>query len=88
LERVNWFKSVFDDGRYYIEVQDHGLPEQHRINPILKRLSEQTGVPLVATNDIHYINQDDANAQDILLCIGTNSKNNDADRCAFPQNSI
>ncbi|MFA6840374.1 MAG: DNA polymerase III subunit alpha [Sphaerochaetaceae bacterium] len=84
LERVNWFKSVFDDGRYYIEVQDHGLPEQHRINPILKRLSEQTGVPLVATNDIHYINQDDANAQDILLCIGTNSKKNDADRMRFP----
>jgi DNA polymerase-3 subunit alpha len=84
VERANWFKSVFDDGRYYIEVQDHGMEDQHRINPLLKQLAEETGIPLVATNDIHYINQDDANAQDILLCIGTNSKKNDADRMRFP----
>ncbi len=83
-ERALWFKSVFDDGRYYIEVQDHNLPEQRRINPLLQQLAQETDLPLVATNDIHYIWKEDANAQDLLLCIGTNSKKNDPNRMRFP----
>lgn len=83
VERARWFASVFDNGRYYIEVQDHGIPEQKRINPLLKRLSQETGIPLVATNDIHYINRSDANAHDLLLCVGTNSKKNDENRMRF-----
>ena len=83
-ERALWFSSVFDDGRYYLEMQDHGLAEQKRTNPILKKLSDETGIPLVCTNDIHYIEKSDANAQDLLLCIGTNSKKNDPDRMRFP----
>ena len=83
-ERALWFSSVFDDGRYYLELQDHNLAEQKRTNPLLKQLSDETGIPLVCTNDIHYIDQSDANAQDLLLCVGTNSKKNDPDRMRFP----
>ncbi len=83
-QRALWFASVFDDGRYYLEMQDHNLPEQKRTNPLLKQLSEETGIPLVCTNDIHYIEKDDANAHDLLLCVGTNSKKNDPDRMRFP----
>ncbi len=83
-ERALWFSSVFDDGRYYLEMQDHGLTEQKKTNPLLKKLSDDTGIPLVCTNDIHYIEKSDANAQDLLLCIGTNSKKNDPDRMRFP----
>lgn len=83
-ERALWFAKVFDDGRYYLEMQDHSLPEQKRTNPMLKALSDETGIPLVCTNDIHYIEQSDANAQDLLLCVGTNAKKNDPDRMRFP----
>ncbi|MFA6732612.1 MAG: DNA polymerase III subunit alpha, partial [Sphaerochaeta sp.] len=83
-ERALWFSSVFDDGRYFLELQDHNLAEQKRTNPLLKQLSDETGIPLVCTNDIHYIDKSDANAQDLLLCVGTNSKKNDPDRMRFP----
>ncbi|MDY0303403.1 MAG: DNA polymerase III subunit alpha [Sphaerochaeta sp.] len=86
--RALWFSSIFDDGRYYLEVQDHGLPEQKRTNPLLKKLSDETGIPLVCTNDIHYIDQSDANAHDLLLCVGTNSKKNDPDRMRFPNDQF
>lgn len=79
-----WYASVFDGGRYYLELQDHGLPEQKTVNQGLLRLSQETGIPLVATNDIHYIEKSDANAHDILLCIGTAQKKNDTERMRFP----
>jgi len=82
--RALWFKSVFDDGRFYLEMQDHNLPEQKQTNPLLVKIHEETGIPLVCTNDIHYIEKDDAEAQDILLCIGTNSKRDDPSRLRFP----
>ena len=83
-KRALWFNSVFDNERYYLELQDHGLPEQKKTNPLLVKLHEETGIPLVCTNDIHYINQEDAQAQDVLLCIGTNSKIDDPNRMRFP----
>ena len=86
--RALWFSSVFDDGRYYLELQDHGLEEQKRTNPLLKRLSDETGIPLVATNDIHYIEQSDANAHDLLLCVGTNAKKHDPNRMRFPNDQF
>ena len=58
-------------GNYYLEIQDHGIPEQRQILPDLYRLSEETGIPLVATNDAHYIRREDAVAQDVLMCIQT-----------------
>ncbi|MCH3907411.1 MAG: DNA polymerase III subunit alpha [Sphaerochaeta sp.] len=86
--RALWFNSVFDDGRYYLEMQDHGLEEQKLTNPLLVKLHEETGIPLVCTNDIHYIEKDDAEAQDILLCIGTNSKRDDPNRMRFPSSEF
>ena len=67
-----WYAAVFGEGNYYIELQDHSLPEQKRINPMLLELSAQTGIPTVATNDVHYIEKEDAFVQNVLLCIQTN----------------
>ena len=82
-KRVAWFKKIFP-GRYYIELQDHGLVEQKYTNPILVELAHEMDVPIICTNDIHYIEKEDANAQDTLLCIGTNSKKNEENRMRFP----
>ena len=86
-ERAAWFKSVFGD-RYYLELQDHGLEEQKRTNPMLVRLSKELDIPLVCTNDIHYISREDANAQDTLLCIGTNARKSDEKRMRFPNDNF
>ena len=67
-----WYESVFGKGNYYLELQDHALAEQRKIYPQLVQLSEETGIPLVATNDVHYIKQEDAFVQNVLLCIQTN----------------
>ena len=82
-ERIQWFKDVFGD-RYYIELQDHGLIEQKYTNPILVKLAHEMDVPLVCTNDIHYIDKEDWNAQDTLLCIGTGAKKLEENRMKFP----
>lgn len=82
-ERALFYASIFDDNRLYLELQDHGLEKEKRVNPLLVRLARETGIPLVATNDIHYIESSDANAHDILLCIGTNKKKSDQDRIRF-----
>lgn len=67
-----WYQSVFGKDNYYLEIQNHGLDEQLRINPDLIKLSNETGIPLVATNDAHYINKDDSKMQQVLICIQTN----------------
>ncbi len=82
-ERVKWFKKTFP-GRYYIELQDHGLEEQKYTNPILAELAREMDVPVICTNDIHYIEKEDANAHDTLLCIGTISKKREENRMRFP----
>ncbi len=65
------YNSIFGQGNYYIEIQDHGMAEQKRILPLLVRLSDETGIPLVATNDAHYISKSDALMQRVLNCITT-----------------
>ncbi len=67
-----WYNSVFGQGNYYLEMQNHGIREQLEILPKLKRLSDETGIPLVATNDVHYVNKEDAKTQKVLICIQTN----------------
>ena len=67
-----WYNSVFGEGNYYLELQDHGLPEQKIVLDGLKRLHGETGIPLVATNDVHYVEKDDAEIQQVLICIATN----------------
>ncbi len=81
--RALWYNSVFNDGRYYLELQDHNLEEQKRTNPLLAQISKETGIPLVCTNDIHYIEDTDWEAQDVLLCIGTGAKLSDEKRMRF-----
>lgn len=82
-QRAIEYSSIFDDKRYYLELQDHFIPIQKQVNRDLAKISRETGIPVVATNDIHYIEASDANAQDIALCIGTNRKKNDTNRMRF-----
>lgn len=67
-----WYKNVFGEGKYFLEIQNHGLREQLEIIPDLIRLSEETQIPLVATNDAHYLTKEDASVQQVLICIQTN----------------
>ena len=77
------YNSIFGQGNYYIEVQNHDIDEQKRILPLLYRLSEETGIPLAASNDAHYTEKSDSKIQDILLCIQTKKTLSDADRMSF-----
>ncbi len=77
------YDAVFGRGNYYLELQDHGIPEQKKVNQGLLRISEKTGIPVVATNDLHYVNKDEAESQEILICIGTQKKLSDANRLVF-----
>lgn len=67
-----WYNNLFGQGNYYIEIQDHGLSEQLQINPLLIQLSQETGIPLAATNDTHYVEREDSRVQQVLICIQTN----------------
>lgn len=72
--------EIFGKDRFYIELQDHGIREQLEVNKALIPLAAELGLPLVATNDVHYCNQDDAAAQEILVCVQTNTTLNDTKR--------
>jgi DNA polymerase-3 subunit alpha len=78
LEYAGTFDAV------YLEMQDHGIPDQRRVNEGLRRLHKETGLPLVATNDSHYTARSDARMHDVLLCIGTGKFYNDPKRMKFP----
>ena len=78
-----WYNDLFGQGNYYIELQDHGLEEDEVVLPQLIKLSRETGIPLAATNDAHYIRKDDAKMQSILLCIQTGKTIADADKMEF-----
>ncbi len=73
---------------FYLEMQDQGLEEEIKVNKGLKLLSKELDIKLVATNDVHYINRDDAKAHDVLLCIGTKSNLSDPDRMQFPNDQF
>jgi len=83
-----WFKEVFGPNRYYLEIQDAGLEEQAMCNPQLASIAKQLGLRLAATNDIHYLDRDDHEAHDILLCINTGRFESDEDRLRFPNNEF
>ncbi|MDW7670934.1 MAG: DNA polymerase III subunit alpha [Bacillota bacterium] len=80
--------NLFGRDHFYLEIQDHGLEEQKRVNRDLIMLSRETGIPLVATNDVHYVKQEDAEAHDILLCIQTGKNQDDRDRMKFPNDAF
>ncbi len=77
------YATLFEKGDFYIELQDHGLKEEKEVNPSLVTLARRLNLPLVATNDCHYLNKEDAETHDILLCIQTNRKVADQDRIRF-----
>ena len=77
------YEKCFGKGNFFLELQDHGIPEQKTVNSQLLRLSQDTGIELVATNDIHYTYADDAEAHDILLCIQTGKKLSDENRMRY-----
>lgn len=77
------YRDCFGEGNYYLELQDHGLPIQRNINPMLMRISEETGIPLVVTNDCHYTYEQDSEAHDLLICIQTQTKVYDEDRMRY-----
>lgn len=80
--KVREFKELFGDD-YYLELQDHGLEEQRFVNPLLIKLARDNDIKLVATNDVHYLKKDDAEAQDVLLCVQTGRFIDDEKRMRF-----
>ncbi|MEG1175860.1 MAG: DNA polymerase III subunit alpha [Ruthenibacterium sp.] len=78
-----YYRDLFGEGNYYIEIQDHGLAEQRIVLPGLIHLARETNIPLVATNDAHYIAKEDSRMQHILVCIQTNKTVNDDDVLEF-----
>ena len=78
-----WYRDLFGEGNYYIELQDHGLEEDTIVLPQLIKLARETGIPMAATNDSHYLRREDAKMQSILLCIQTGKTMQDADKMEF-----
>ena len=79
-----WYQRTFGD--FYLEIQRHPIPELEQINQVLIPMGDELGIPLVATNDVHYVNQEDASTHDLLLCIGTNSSIYDEKRLKMAGN--
>ena len=79
-----WYDHVFGRGNYYLEIQANTIPAQARVNQHLIRISQETGIPLAATNDCHYMRKEDAKAHDVLLCMQTGKHISDKDRMRMP----
>ena len=77
------YQDIFGKGNFFLELQDHGIPEQQNVNQQLLRMHQETGIDLVATNDIHYTYAEDADPHDILLCLQTGKKLSDTDRMRY-----
>ncbi|MFA5524285.1 MAG: DNA polymerase III subunit alpha [Tissierellales bacterium] len=82
------YKDIFGQNNFYLELQDHGIREQKLINQQLLKLSREINIPLVATNDVHYIKKEDARFHDVLLCIQTGKTLDDQDRMKFPSSEF
>lgn len=82
-EAARRYEKIFGKGNFFLELQDHGIPEQKYVNPQLLRMSQELGIDVVCTNDVHYTYADDADAHDILLCIQTGKKVTDENRMRY-----
>ena len=80
--------QIMGDGNFYLELQDHGIPEQRAVNQGIHRIARETGLPLVVTNDAHYLRREDAKMQDVLLCIQTGKTVDDENRMKFPSDDF
>jgi DNA polymerase III subunit alpha len=76
-------QDIFGRGNFYLELQDHGLAAQKRVNPAMIEMARKTGIPLICTNDTHYLRRDDSVAHDVLLCIGTGKLVSQQDRMRY-----
>ncbi len=83
-EAALFYKNLFGPDCFFLELQDHGMGKEREVNPKLIRLGRELGIPLVASNDVHYVKKSDAKAHDVLLCIQTGKTMNDAGRLRFP----
>lgn len=81
-------KGIFEEDSFYLELQDHNMEEQKKVNLQLIKLGKELDIPLVATNDVHYMNREDAEVHDILLCIQTGKIKEDTDRMKFPNDEF
>ncbi len=82
------YKEIFGKDNFFLELQNHGLNEQIEVNNRLIQISKELGIPLVATNDVHYLTKDDAIVHDILLCIQTGKTVDEENRMKFPTNQF
>ncbi len=82
------YRDILGTDGFFLELQDHGLPEQRALNPKLLRLSAETGADLVVTNDLHYVRKDQHEAHDVLLCVGTGSNLDTPNRLRFETNEF
>jgi len=82
--RAKWYLDLFGRDRFYIELMDHGMEEEHRANPLLRRLAKELGIGLVPTNDCHYMKREHARAHEALLCIQTGTTLDDPTRMRLP----
>jgi DNA polymerase-3 subunit alpha len=85
---ASFYREIFGKDNFFMEIQDQGLPEEHRIHADLMRLEKDLGIPMVATNDSHYLCEDDAHAQDVLVCVQTGKSVNDTNRLKFHGNQF
>ena len=77
------YQEIFGEGNFFLELQDHGIPQQQMVNQQLMRMHQETGIQLVATNDVHYTYETDADSHDILLCLQTGKKLTDTERMRY-----
>lgn len=82
------YKNILGDNNFFLEIQDHGMKEQQSVNKFLVKMSQETGIKLVATNDVHYINKEDAYFHDVLLCIQMQKTIMEEDRMHFPSDEF
>ncbi len=79
-DKTLYYRDLFGEGNFFLEVMNHGIPEEVIVRKGMRRLNEETGVPIIATNDIHFLEKEHANAHDIFICISTGKKQSDEKR--------
>lgn len=82
------YRDIFGEGNFFLELQDHGMAEQEKVNAELVKISRETDIALIASNDVHYLNKKDAEVHDILLCIQTGKTIGETDRMKFPSDEF
>lgn len=87
-EKAKYYKNLFGENSFFLELQNHFIKEQSVVNNALIKMSEELNIPLVATNDCHYVDKNDSETHNILMCIQTNHTINDNDRMEFPTNEF